>query len=391
MRLGVRVQLAGHLGGPPPPLRGLLVPAGQLQVARPRSRPGWWPDRARAGGRGRPPRVRAAAGDGPGWPIRTPSGAAPRTGSRRTAPAARRRRGDLGEQGSGQRVVDRLDDLVLAPSAHRAQQVGVVVAAEHRGGGQHLPGRLAHRLQPGPQQVPDAGRRPPGAGLARRPASGSSAARRASTYSRTSMGSPRVSASSRDTSILGMPSRPSSVPMASGPNGPGSTVCPSDWLSASESAVRSTRSRPACSGCQLSTSSSGQSREPAHQVGEQAEGGAVGPVHVLDHHDPGRLVTAAGCRLQRVRDGRVQPGDRDRAVQRRRGRIGMRRGQRRDQPTGHRGGLRGQRVGQVGPDRQRGPQQVGGQHEREPGLAVMASGRPARRHLPRPLRRAARR
>ena len=52
----------------------------------------------------------------------------------------------------------------------------------------------------------------------------------------------------------------------------------------------------------------------------------------------------------------------------------MRRGQRRDQPPGHRGGLRRQRVRQVGPDRQRGPQQVGGQHERQPGLAVMAAG-----------------
>jgi hypothetical protein len=86
-----------------------------------------------------------------------------------------------------------------------------------------------------------------------------SAERSASTYSRTSMGSPRVSVISRSTSTRGIPSRSRSAPIASVPSGPGSIVSPSDWLSASPSAVRSTRSRPACSACQLSTSSSGQS------------------------------------------------------------------------------------------------------------------------------------
>ena len=87
----------------------------------------------------------------------------------------------------------------------------------------------------------------------------SSADRSASMYSRTNMGSPRVSAISRSTSTCGIPSRSSSVAIASGPSSPGSIISPIDWSSASVSAVRSTRSRPACSACQLSTSNSGQS------------------------------------------------------------------------------------------------------------------------------------
>jgi hypothetical protein len=40
VRLGVRVQLASHLGSPPPPLRCLGVPVGQLQVVGHRRGPG---------------------------------------------------------------------------------------------------------------------------------------------------------------------------------------------------------------------------------------------------------------------------------------------------------------------------------------------------------------
>jgi hypothetical protein len=118
--------------------------------------------------------------------------------------------------------------------------------------------------------------------------------------------------------------------------------------------------------------------QPAYQVGEQAQRGAVRPVHVLHHHDPGRaaLGALAGRRPQGVGDGGVQPGHGDRAVQRRRNprvRVGVGRGQGRDQPPGHRGGLRREGVQQAGPDRQCGPQQVGGQHERQPGLAVVTA------------------
>jgi hypothetical protein len=150
VRLGVGVQVAGYLGGPPPPLRGLLVPARQLQMAGHGRRPG--------GGRvalvpadegvGRAPVQQPATGQG-GRFVHRPAQRLVREAIGRRL--LRARRGDLGEQGSGQRVVDRLDDLVLTPAAHRTQQVRVVVAAEHSGGGQHLPGRVADRLQPGPQ------------------------------------------------------------------------------------------------------------------------------------------------------------------------------------------------------------------------------------------------
>ena len=150
VRLGVRVQVPGRLRCTPPPLRGLAVPAGQLQVVGHRRGPGG----------GRVPLVP------PGQDIRRPAVQQPAPGQRRRlvgGPAqclvgepvggglARGGRRDLGQQRPGQGLVDRLDDLVLAPPADRAQQVGVVVAAEHRGAGQHLPGRLADRLQPGPQ------------------------------------------------------------------------------------------------------------------------------------------------------------------------------------------------------------------------------------------------
>ena len=113
-------------------------------------------------------------------------------------------------------------------------------------------------------------------------------------------------------------------------------------------------------------------------------------MHVLyhDHADPsaapssgpacmtaGTSVDAARRGEQGVGDGAVQPGDGDRAVEGRRGRVGLGRGQRRDQASRHGGRLRREHVRQVGADRERGPQQVGGQYERKRSLAVVTAGR----------------
>jgi hypothetical protein len=87
----------------------------------------------------------------------------------------------------------------------------------------------------------------------------STADRSASTYSLTSMGSPRVSASNLAISTRDIPSRSSSMAIASAASGPGSIVVPSRVPTASPTAVRGVPSRSACSDCQLSTSSTGQS------------------------------------------------------------------------------------------------------------------------------------
>jgi hypothetical protein len=89
----------------------------------------------------------------------------------------------------------------------------------------------------------------------------------------------------------------------------------------------------------------------------------------------GTSVDAARRGEQGVGDGAVQPGDGDRAVEGRRGRVGLGRGQRRDQASRHGGRLRREHVRQVGADRERGPQQVGGQYERKRSLAVVTAGR----------------
>ena len=57
-----------------------------------------------------------------------------------------------------------------------------------------------------------------------------------------------------------------------------------------------------------------------------------------------------------------------------RDRVRVGRGQGRHQAPGHRGRLRREHIGQIGPHRERGPQQVRGQHERQRGLAVVAAG-----------------
>ena len=296
VRLGVRVQLAGHLRGPPPPLRGLGVPAGQLQVVGDRRGPG----------RGRVPLVP------PGQDVRRPAVQQPAPGQRGRlvgGPAqrlvgepvggrlARGGRGDLGQQRPGQRLVDRLDDLVLASPADRAQQVRVVVAAEHRGRGQHLPGRLADRLQPGPQQVPDAGGRPP-VGLLE----------------------------PQGALLGGVPGRPQRLDVLADQHGQparlGHQPVHLDLRHPVQVQQRADRLRPEQprldhlahrlvlglaergaqhpqpSGLLVLPAQHQQQRpvgQPPHQVGEQPERRAVRPLHVLHHDHPGRPL---GCPRQ---------------------------------------------------------------------------------------------
>ena len=391
-RLGVGVQLAGHLGGAPPPLRGVGVPAGQLQVAG--------HGRGRGGGRvalvpadqdvGRA----AVQQPAPGQRGRLVGG--PAQGLVGEA-VGRRLAGREGgrEVGGGISVSrDRASASSIAstisssprPLTARSRSASLSLPSTAAAVSICLAGSLTASSRVRSRSLTLAGRPPVRLPASRRPGPspgsppGPPAVRRASTYSRTSMGSPRVSASSRVHVDLGHPVQAEQRADRLGVQRPGLDGL-ADRLGFGLAERGPQHPQPArLLGLPAQHEQQRPVGEPAHQVGEQAERGTVRPVHVLHHHDAGRpaLPVPGGGRPQGVRDRRVQPGHGHRAVQRRRGprvRVRLRGGQRRDQPPGHRGRLRRERARQVGPDRERGPQQVGGQHERQPGLAVVAASR----------------
>ena len=286
-----------------PPRRPATTTARPRRPGRPAaggrrwSRPGWWPDRARAGGSGCRPPGRAAAGAGPGWPIRRRSGAAPRRESRTTAPAPAAAGGgisvsrDRASASSSASTISSSPRPLTARSRSASLSLPSTAAAVSicLAGSLTACSRLRSRsltLAGGHQSACPA----PGPRRPARP----SADRSASTYSRTSMGSPRVSASSRATSIRGIPSRPSSAPIASGPSGPGSIALAHGLVLGLAERGPQHPQPLACFGLPAQHQQQRPVGEPADQVGEQAERRAVRPVHVLHHHD------AAGPRRRRL-------------------------------------------------------------------------------------------